>query len=432
MSALIAEYKLMSKIEVIKPVLKHQHEFITSERSYPAIIGGLGSGKSDAALGRVLHLKYKYPTLNQAWYLPTYDLINLMAMPRIEEELTKIGQPYKLNKSEYKILLENKGEIICRSMERPERIVAYQTSDAVIDEIDTLKKDKAAHVYRKISERTRSRKPDGKPNTIGIVTTPDQGLNGFVYDRYVNKATEEYHLVKARTYDNPFLPEGYIQQIKDNYDDNLAEMYLNGEFVSLNHDKVYHYFKRSRHHTDRTIKQGEPLHIGIDFNIGGCVAIVYVREVDKLIAVDEFVSKNTQEIAININARYSGHMVTLYPDASGAAGRTNASRSDIQILKDEVRTPNMPIVNAPHVNGAVRDRINSVNALLSKDRMMVNTHKCKKLTIALESQGYTDKGEPEKFDDHKGGAIDDYADAMGYPCARIFPVVRNTFTTSHR
>ena len=72
------------------------------------------------------------------------------------------------------------------------------------------------------------------------------------------------------------------------------------------------------------------------------------------------------------------------------------------------------------MNPFVRDRINSMNALFAHDRIAVNTDKCPELTPALETQGYTDKGEPEKFNDHP--AIDDWVDSAGYFINRRFPI----------
>jgi PBSX family phage terminase large subunit len=439
----------MSKIEVTKHTLKHQTAFAQSPYKYPALIGGLGSGKTDAGIARILTQKYKYPQLNQAYYMPDYSLIRDRAIPGFEEELTKIGQPYKLNKSDKIITLENKGMIFFRSMDNPASIVSYEVADSVVDELDTLKPDKAKHVHKKIRERNRSKKPDGMPNTIGNITTPDQGTAGEIYRVYgkcINKDTinngdyellnngivGDYHLIEAATADNPFLPHDYLNDLLEMYDPILANLYTRGKMVSLNQDKVYHFFNRQKHHINRTMQPNEPLHIGLDFNVGGCAGIVYIREADKLIAVDEFVSRNTHEIAININARYVNHQLTLYPDSSGGNESSNASKSDIQILKDMVRTPNMPIINAPSINGAIRDRVNSTNALLSKSRMLVNTIKCPRFTNALEAQGWDKNGKPEKSDEHAGGAIDDWNDAGTYVIARIYPVVRNTFTVSQR
>lgn len=409
-------------------MLNHQVEFINSDKQYPALTGGLGSGKSDGAISRILKQKYKYKNLNQLYLLPTYDLVNLMALPRFEEELTKIGQPYKLNKSEYKITLEDKGDIIFRSMERPERIVAFEVADAIIDELDTLKKVKAEYIYRKVSERTRSLKPDGAKNTIGVVTTLDGGVNGFMYDLYNEPKSEQYHRVKASTYDNPYLPDGYIEQIEANYDPIMAKMYLMGEFVSLNTNRIFHYFNRKTHNTDREIRSTDTLHIGLDFNIEACAAVVWIIENGIPKAIDEFLSFDTYDVINNTNKRYNTQNITFYPDASGGARSTNASQSDIQILVEAGFN-----INTPSKNGAIRDRINSVNALLSKDKLEVNTRKCPRFTNALENHAYNDKGEPEKFSEHKAGAIDDWTDGGTYTIVRLFPIHnQRTQTVSRR
>ena len=72
-------------------------------------------------------------------------------------------------------------------------------------------------------------------------------------------------------------------------------------------------------------------------------------------------------------------------------------------------------------NPAIRDRINAVNGLLAHDRLTINTDLCPQLTIALETQGYDIKGDPEKFDSHP--SIDDWCDSAGYFLAFRFPLI---------
>ena len=56
------------------------------------------------------------------------------------------------------------------------------------------------------------------------------------------------------------------------------------------------------------------IHIGIDFNIGGCCANAFVIEVNEPIAVDEFSSYDTRDFINNLE-RYKGKKVIVYPDA---------------------------------------------------------------------------------------------------------------------
>ena len=394
------------------PLTEPQEAFVFSDAKAPAIVGGLGSGKSQAGITRLVLLLLSDKGANGAYYMPTYDLLKLRAMPGVEELLSRMKIPFSVNKSDYTIAIKGYGNIIFRSYDKPERIIAYETAHSIVDELDTISKEKAALVWRKITERNRQARK-GK-NTIGLVTTPDQGYNGFVYQKWVKENLDGYVIIKASTYSNPFLKDDYIPQIVSNYDPILADLYLNGEFVSLSDKKVDHFFDRKKHHSDRVIKQGDRLFIGLDFNIGGCCATTFVIDNNVPIAVDEFVSHDTYDYVNNLS-RYKGHKLCVYPDASGKSGRTNASASDIDIIRHAGYE-----CDPPNENPFVRDRINSVNALLSHETMRVNTDKCPELTFALESQGYDKHGDPEKFNDHP--AIDDWVDCTGYFIHRKYPV----------
>ena len=185
---------------------------------------------------------------------------------------------------------------------------------------------------------------------------------------------------------------------------------------------MYHFFNRAKHHTAREIQNTDTvLHVGLDFNIGGCCAVAFVIDGNDPVAVDEFTSHDTQDFCHNLT-RYKGKKVIIYPDASGKAAKTNSSQSDIAIIKAAGYQ-----VCANAANPAVRDRINAYNGLISHDRLKVNTDKCPNLTNALETQGYDDKGEPEKWKDHP--AIDDWVDSSGYFIAYKFPIVKKTAST---
>lgn len=431
------------KIEVTKETLIHQTRFVNSDARYPALIGGLGSGKTDAGIARTLTFKYRYPMLNSAYYMPDYNLIRDRGMSGFEEELTNIGQPYKANYSDKIIKLENKGNIYFRTMDNPAKIVSYEVADSVIDELDTMKPKKAKHVYKKIRERNRQRKPDGMPNTLGIITTPDHGTEGYVWElmnRCIDKDTmdgsgnynlinngvvDSYHLIEACTIDNPFLPPDYLPDLLEMYDPILANLFTRGKMVSLTQDKVYHYYNKLQHQTLRTIKPFDVLHIGIDFNVGGCACVVHVIDGDVVSVVDEFAPKNTDAIVIEINARYQGHVVNFYPDSSGDNESSNADKTDITILRDGIRTPSAPYALFNSTNPTIMSRVNAVNAKISKQKYLVNYLKCPKVSNALTSQGWGKDGKPEKSDDHKGGAPDDFNDALGYFMNYKFPIIRS-------
>jgi hypothetical protein len=400
-----------------------QEDFVRSEALFPAMVAGLGAGKTQAGIVRLLLKMLHEPTIDTAYYMPTYDLLRRRAMSGAEEILSRLNIESKTNKSDYLIEIAGYGDMIFRSYDRPERIVAYEVAHSIVDELDTLPKDKAAFVWRKVSERNRQRCESF--NTIGNVTTPDQGYAGFTYEKWVKKKQPGHELIKASTDSNPYLPDGYIEQIRANYDPILADMYLHGEFVSLSQNKVYHFFNRAQHHTDKVLSDNDKvLSVGLDFNVGGTCATLWVMEAGKPVAVDEFISHDTQDFIHRINKyRRADRQIIVYPDASGSSRSTNASMTDVQMIKQAGLR-----VDAPNANPVIRDRINAVNALLSHERIMINTHKCPLLCDAFESQGYDKKGDPEKYNDHP--AIDDWTDCAGYYLHRKFPISKPVMVTS--
>lgn len=218
-----------------------QHKFVFSSAKFPALIGGLGSGKSQAGTYRVAYLMLSDPGINCGYYFPTYDLINLRGIPGLCHDLEVLGiKDYTVNKSDYCIDIQDYGKVIFRSYDRPERIVAYEVAHSIVDELDTLPRDKAEQVWRKVVERNRQHCSHVVGNTVGCVTTPDQGQLGFVFEKWGSVELQDgYELIKASTYSNPFNPPDYADNIFKNYDEDLARCYLNGDFVSLAHRTVF-------------------------------------------------------------------------------------------------------------------------------------------------------------------------------------------------
>ena len=395
--------------------LKSQKEFVRSDKPYICIAGGLGSGKTSAGIYRIIKNLFKYNGASYAYYMPSYDLIKLRGMSGFLDIFSEHGIPHKVNKSDYTIELPNGSRVIFRSMQNPERIVSYEVSGSILDELDTLPKDKAEYVWRKVAERNRETGFEAT-NWMGVVSTPDHGIHGFMYDFWVKRDTVDKHLIKARTEENTFLPPEYIEQIRQNYDPILAELYLEGHFVNLNRDRVYYQFDKDKHVKKVEVAQLDPIHVGQDFNIGGCISTLSVLQGGTLCTFDVQSFKNTYQVVDYLKLKYPNRIVTIYPDASGGAGSTNATKSDLDII----RQAGLRIM-AGKANPRVRDRVNSVNHALYHNKLSIDPS-CSILIQALESQSYNDKGEPEKSTD--AGSVDDVADSYGYKVHKLMPIVK--------
>lgn len=395
-----------------------QYAFVTAKEQFPALVAGFGSGKSHAAIWRTLRLKREYPGCNVAYYLPTYDLVARMAIPRFDETLTSINARFKINRNDNIIDIENCGSIILRTMDNPARIVAYEVADSICDELDTLATEKGREVWNKVIARNRQKKPDGAQNTVGVATTPE-GFR-FVYERWKKAPAAGYRLIKASTYSNAAnLPEGYIESLRASYPSNLLAAYLDGEFVNLTAGSVYPEFDRELNSVPlgEGIRTSEPLHIGMDFNVGKMAAVVFVLRDGEPRAVDEFTGLlDTPAMIAAIKGRYQGHAIFVYPDSSGGSRRSvNASESDIALLRGARFT-----VLAPPSNPPVKDRVTAMNQMIHSDgtrRLLVNVDNCPGFVESLEKQAYDKNGEPDK-----ASGLDHLNDAAGYFIHYKFPV----------
>ncbi len=408
------------RIEVRPALTGPQMDFAFAEDPFPAFVGGYGAGKSQALVIRLLLLKLRHARLDVGYFAPSFDLIRLIAWPRFAATLSEWGIEHRLNRSERTLSLATGGRILFRSMDVPDSIVGFEIADAGIDELDTLKESHARDAWNRIVARCRQTKPDGAPNSAAVATTPE-GFR-FVYRLWRAEQRPGYRLITAPTRSNPFLPKGYIDNLRATYPPQLLDAYLEGRFVNLTSGAVYPDFSRSLNHADAEIRPGEPVHAGIDFNVGNCTAIIaVVRDGLPVIAGEWTGVRDTPALARLLKENYldRGHAVTVYPDASGAGHRSvNASASDIQILKDH----RLGIVAGP-VNPPVKDRIAAVNALIldgdGKRRLAIDSGRCPTLVECLEQQIYTTGGEPDK-----SAGRDHAPDALGYLIHARWPLVR--------
>jgi len=373
---------------------------------------------------------WEFPRINAGYFAPTYPQIRDIFYPTIEEVAFDWGLSVNINESNKEVHVfegrKSRGTIICRSMEKPETIIGFKIGKALCDELDVLKAEKAQNAWRKIIARMRYN-VDGLRNGVDVTTTPE-GFK-FVYDQFVKQIAAKpelatlYGLIQASTFDNELnLPADYIPSLIQSYPPQLILAYLKGQFCNLASGSVYPCFDRKLNHSGAEMKPGEPLHIGMDFNVLRMAAVVYVIRDGNPIAVDELVDvRDTPEIARMIVERWksTGHAITIYPDASGQnASSKSASQSDLSILRQSGF--------ALHVTGsnpAVKDRVLATNAMLlngqGERRMKVNIHRCPKFTEGLEQQAYDKNGEPDK----KSG-VDHVNDAGTYPIVRLWPIIK--------
>lgn len=400
-----------------------QNDFLNLNCKYPAFVAGFGTGKSEVMCTSALmdSLEGGSDSLI-AMYEPTYDLVRLILAPRMEEKLSDWGIRYKYNKSENIIYTSNGqiGDFVLRTLDNPSRIIGYESFRSKIDELDTLPRDKAKEAWIKIIARNRQcpstyiQQTEKPMNTVSVFTTPE-GFK-FVYDRWKKEPFVGHEMIQASTMSNPYLPDDYVQTLRDSYPEQLIEAYLNGEFVNLTTGTIYTEFNRVKHNTDVVWNKREPVHIGLDFNVCNMSAIISVIRDGKCYDQDEITGGyDTPSMIESIKERYQNCQINIYPDASGKnRNAQGASKSSIQLLQQAGFN-----VWAKNKNPFVKDRILSVNVSFKKGIHFVNVDRCTVHAANLEQQVYNQAGEPDKTagNDHTN-------DAGGYLIHYKFPVVK--------
>jgi len=391
--------------------LPKQDDFLSLSGVHNLLVSGYGFGKTETKLMALFLDMQMYGRYNPVFavYDPTYDLLDLNTLPRLLERLDQFGISYKHNGSKKTIQTEKHGKIILRSMDTPNRIVAYESFRAYVDELETLRPKQVEDVWKKILGRNRQvlHGCESAQNRTYTFTTPDAGF-GFTYKKWGQaKNKDRYQFIQASTRDNPHLPDGYIQTLEEDYPEAFAQAFIDGKWTNLKSGTVYSEFDRKKCHGKIEVNESDKLLIGQDFNVGGCVSVVAKLHNGILYILKTMVSKNTFDIYDNYTKLYSNKAV-VYPDASGKNGSSNATETDIDILRKDFR------IVVDDANPRISQRVLSLNIALKKGLVKIDTEEPSntKLIEALEQQAYTDAGKPEKF--NGSATIDDYNDAIGY------------------
>jgi hypothetical protein len=395
-------------------LLPHQLAFCEdTEHRKLGLVCGFGAGKTYGLVAKAAYLAAQNVGHASALFEPVASMLRDILERSIDDQLTEWQIPFTYRATplpEYVLqFAEGEHVIMLRTIETWNRIRGQNLCAVGFDEGDT-----SPHaVVEKATRMALARLRAGNIRQFYAATTPEG--YGWAYQTFKANPTPDTRLIQARTEDNPYLPDDFIPSLMENYPANLIQSYLNGEFVNLTTGTVYDRFDRAKHVTTELPDiDGEPLRVGVDFNVGNMSAVVAIRTSNGLAVVDEVVdAHDTDALGQELRRRYPQHRIYGYPDASGGSRSTNASRTDIQILEGYGISNQSPQANPP-----VRDRVAAVQALLEngKGQVRLQVHeRCRKTIESLELQCWTEKGEPDKR-----SGYDHMNDALGYMVWREF------------
>jgi hypothetical protein len=401
--------------QMLGTLLPHQEAFVTDKTTrHLGLVAGFGAGKSHSLCVKALQLCYDNPGFTGILMEPSFGMLRDIIVPLVDQLWSQWGVSYTYRRSpepEFNVVCPN-GEVstvLLRSFENVARIRGINAAWALVDEIDTVKPDLAEQAFNLLIGRIRT----GPMPQIAVASTPE-GF-GFCYDFFCERDDDTKRLIRAKTTDNPYLPESYIDGLRSQYPPNLLAAYLNGEFVNLARTVVFSEYDRMRHQT-QVIKPepDEAVYIGADFNVGQCHQVHGVIRQERghqvMHVFKQTATKTTYELADLLQRMYPTQAVQrkiyVAPDAAGGASHSSSTQTDHQILQAK----GYRLING-RSNPGVFDSIAHVNSLFHQDRLKINHSSCGSLANACERWALDDKGQPLK------GGSNDYShegDALRY------------------
>jgi len=265
---------------------------------------------------------------------------------------------------------------------------------------------------------------------IFIVSSPE-GYH-YCHKIFVEDAGPDRFIVHGKTTDNKYLPDSYLELMRNTYDERLLKAYMNGEFTNLQQGSTYYGFNREQHTGQVSYNPNLPIRISMDWNCDPLCAVIWQKytQAPNIKVVKEISLHHrgegdlmTQRMCDTIKELYPRNIYIAYPDATGTARHSSAQYSDIDI----VRKNNIK-VNVAHINPRVVNRVNAMNKQFSKNNILID-RSCKELISDLEK--VTNKQGTREIDKSNKN-LTHLTDALGYGVSWEFPVVKPVLGTQDR
>jgi hypothetical protein len=360
----------------------------------------------------------RFPNRRVLAVAPTYKQVKGVLWDDIRAMLIERNWVKKINETDLSITLVNGSKITLRSADNFDSLRGGKYDFIVMDECADIN---PAAFYSVLRPTLSDRK--GHALFIG---TP-KGMGNWFFDLWNNaKTLDDWHSWQFTTLAGGNVDEEEIAAARRDMAIKEFEQEYEAQFV--NYSGVIFYAYSEENLVDHPgLKDGEPIHIGCDFNTSPITAAVATRTQDGLHFFDEIAiyGSNTNELADEIRKRYGfNRTIYVYPDASGGRKQTSSGGfSDHIILQNAGFKVVVDSINPP-----VSESIASVNSLLcSKDgnRRLLIDKKCRQIRESMLKYVYKEgTRQPDKDNgfDHLGDCIR-YITHKLHP---LRPVIQNT------
>ncbi len=377
---------------------------------YKVVSSGRRFGKSYLAINEMAKFA-RFPNRRILAVAPTYKQVKNVLWDDILTMLTDRNWVKKVNQTELTITLINGSKITLRSADNFDALRGGKYDFIVMDECADIAKEAWYLVLRPtLSDR------QGHGLFIG---TP-KGMGNWFFDLWSNaKTLDDWQSWQYTTLQGGNVPPEEIEAARRDMAAKEFEQEYEAQFVNYS-GVIFYAYTEDNIKDHPGLQEGEPVHIGCDFNTSPITAAVATRTKEGLHFFDEIsiYGSNTNELADEIRKRYGfGRPIYVYPDASGGRKQTSSGGfSDHIILQNAGFKVIVDSINPP-----VSESIASVNALLCSstgDKRLQIDKKCRQIRESMLKYVYKEgTRQPDK-----DNGYDHMADCIRYVTHKLFPL----------
>lgn len=247
-----------------------QARFIRSTAPNVMFLGGRGSGKTTAGIIKTILacLDPKNAGLAFGLFAPTYrqlvrvherELLRCLEAFKDRSGFSLLKRHYR---SDHRYILRNNTEIFCQSFERVDRVRSLTLCGAYVDEIES--DNEPWYTFGTLAAAVRG------AGTLQVFTsTTPRGYRGVVR-RFVDAVREggedakDFHLVIAKTADNPYITDAYLQRLRASMSKAVFSQEVLARILRPA-QTIFPEFQRARHVVPYMHDVNTPYSYGIDW-----------------------------------------------------------------------------------------------------------------------------------------------------------------------
>ena len=337
------------------------------------------------------------------------------------------------SESDLVVRLLNGSEIHIIGLDKPERIEGQEWHGCHITEFGNLKGIAAwnSNIRPVLSDTKGWALLDGVPegrnfyydvavkSCGGVIPVSTHGVGSY--------ATNDKEWAYYHWFSSDVLTAEEMVSVKEELDDRTYRQEYEGSFESY---EGLAYKQFGAHNLDSSLKEsGEIISVGMDFNVDPMTATLGHIKGDKYEQFGEIWLNNSNTFEMRdelIKLFHLPERIVIYPDSTGGAESSNATKSDLAILEDAKFT-----VNARTINPRQKDRITNVNSFIkdrgNATRYSVNPATCPKTVNDMNKRESLPDGRLDKKQE-KETQIGHISDGLGYLISYNFPITRGIIT----